>query len=54
MDAVVGQLAEASNTEPLTSHLERIVNDGGCVETGGQVEDTCEVAGGPTEAMYKN
>ncbi len=32
--------------------MERCRNDGGCVETGGQVEGTC---GWPyTETMYKN
>ncbi len=34
-------LAEGRNTEPLISHLERSGDDGGCVETRGQVEGTC-------------
>jgi hypothetical protein len=41
LKAAVGSLAEVTNTEPLTSHLEISANDRGCVETGGQVEGTC-------------
>jgi hypothetical protein len=40
LKVVVGSLAEAPNTEPLTSHLE-ISGKGGCVETKGQVKGTC-------------
>jgi hypothetical protein len=50
LKAFVGSLAEAPNTEPLTSNLEGME-----IETVWRPEDKLKaLVGGPTEAIYKN